>query len=99
MAARPVGVRSNQLRHEVGRLFQGRFKALQLEPGHALAQMAHYIQLNPVRAKIVTVARLADYPWSSLALFGSRQRPAVLVADTVLAESGGFPDTPAGWRR
>ncbi len=64
-----------------------------------MAQVAHYIHLNPLRAKIVSVVRLADYPSSSLALFGSRQRPAVLVADTVLGESGGLPDTPAGWRR
>ena len=83
-------VRFNRLRREVGRPFQGRFKALHVEPGHALAQVAHSIHLNPLRAKIVTVARLADYPSSSLALFGSRQRPAVLVADTVLGESGGF---------
>ena len=92
-------VRFNRLRHEVGRPFQGRFKALHVEPGHALAQVAHYIHLNPVRAKIVPLVRLADYPWSSVALFGSRQRPAVLVADTVLGESGGLRDTPAGWRR
>ena len=77
----------------------GRFKGLHVEPGHALAQVAHYIHLNPLRAKIVSLVRLADYPSSSLALFGSRQRPAVLVADTVLGESGGLPDTPAGWRR
>ena len=52
-----------------------------------MAQVAHYIHLNPVRAKVVRVERMREYPWSSLALFASPQRPAVLVADTVLGES------------
>jgi REP element-mobilizing transposase RayT len=47
-------MRFNRFRGEVGRPFQGRYKALHVEPGHALAQVAHYIHLNPVRAKLVT---------------------------------------------
>jgi len=43
--------RYNRLRGLIGRPFQGRFKALHVQPGHSLAQVAHYIHLNPVRAR------------------------------------------------
>ena len=91
--------RFNRFRGETGRPFQGRYKALHVEPGHALAQVAHYIHLNPVRAKVVTMERLAEFPWSSLHEFGRKGRPVFLEAATVLGESGGLPDTPGGWRR
>lgn len=91
--------RFNRLRREVGRPFQGRFKALHVEPGHALAQVAHYIHLNPVRAKVVNVGRLTDFAWSSLTLFAAGKAPQGLISETVLAESGGLRDTGAGWRK
>ncbi len=91
--------RFNRFRGEVGRPFQGRFKAFHVEPGQVLAQVAHYIHLNPVRAKMVTVEQLIEYPWSSLVFYASRQRPAMLAPDTVLGESGRLPDTADGWRR
>jgi REP element-mobilizing transposase RayT len=91
--------RFNRFRAEAGRPFQGRYKALHVEPGHPLAQVAHYIHLNPVRAGIVPAERLLEYRWSSLPLFAGKQRPAFLEPATILAESGGLPDTPAGWRR
>jgi len=92
-------VRFNRFRGETGRPFQGRYKALHVEPGHALAQVAHYIHLNPVRAKVVTAERIGEFRWSSLTLFPSKERPAELEPETILAESGGLGDTPAGWRR
>ena len=91
--------RFNRFRGETGRPFQGRFKALHVEPGHALAQVAHYIHLNPVRAKAVLIERLADFPWSSLVEFGRKGRPKWLEAATVLGESGGLADTPRGWQQ
>lgn len=91
--------RFNEFRSERGRPFQGRYKALHVERGHALAQVAHYIHLNPVRAGIVTVERLLEYPWSSLVRFVRKDRPKVLVAEVVLRESGDLSDAPAGWRR
>jgi REP element-mobilizing transposase RayT len=90
--------RFNRLRGQTGRPFQGRFKALHVEPGHALAQVAHYIHLNPVRARILPADRLAEFRWSSLHHFPSRNRPEWLEPRTVLAESGGLPDTRAGWQ-
>ena len=92
-------MRFNRFRGETGRPFQGRYKALHVEPGHALAQVAHYLHLNPVRARVVSAARLAEFRWSSLWWFAQRERPACLVAETVLTESGGLADTKAGWRR
>src|SRR5687768_8745724 len=79
--------RFNRFRAETGRPFQGRYKALHVEPGHALAQVAHYIHLNPVRAGIVTAEQLSAFPWSSLRAFTSKPRPDFLVP-TVLRECG-----------
>lgn len=90
--------RFNRHRGEVGRPFQGRYKALHVESGEALAQVAHYIHLNPVRAKVVPIGRMEDFPRSSLPRLAGKNRPSWLVAETVLAESGGLADTPAGWR-
>jgi len=90
--------RFNRYRGLVGRPFQGRYKALHVEPGEALAQVANYIHLNPVRAKIVEVAKLGEYRWSSFWWFPKKKkRPAWLCAETVLAEAGGLADTAAGW--
>ncbi len=91
--------RFNEFRQERGRPFQGRYKALHVEPGHALAQVVHYLHLNPVRAKLVTAETILQYRWSSLAQFTKKKRPEVLEATTVLWESGGLSDTPAGWKR
>ena len=67
--------------------------------GHSVAQVAHYIHLNPVRAGAATAEGLSGYRWSSVHHFVQRARPPVLAAETILAESGGLPDTAAGWRR
>jgi putative transposase len=90
--------RFNRFRNETGRPFQGRYKANHVEPGHALAQVAHYIHLNPVRAKIVSPERVSEFRWSSLALFPKQRRPRWLVPSIVLEESGQLADTAAGWR-
>jgi putative transposase len=91
--------RFNRFRGQVGRPFQGRYKALHVEPGPALAQVAQYIHLNPQRAKLVRPDRLLDYRWSSLRHFVAKQRPGCLEAAMILAEAGGLPDSAAGWRR
>lgn len=90
--------RFNEFRRERGRPFQGRYKALHVEPGHSLAQVAHYIHLNPVRAKIVPAEQLLDYRWSSLVRFLAHERPRVLVAEVLLRECGDLKDTRTGWR-
>ena len=90
--------RFNRYHGVTGRPFQGRFHAKPIEPGHVVAQVAHYVHLNPVEAGLVPVERVGEYRWSSLRHFARRDRPAWLVAATVLAESGGLADTTAGWR-
>ena len=92
-------MRFNRFRGQVGRPFQGRYKALHVEPGPALAQVAQYIHLNPRRAKLVRPGRLLDHRWSSLWHFVGKKRPGCLEAATILAEAGGLPDRAVGWRR
>src|ERR1044072_4228874 len=53
--------RYNSFRKLVGRPFQGRYKALLVEPGGALGRVCHYIHLNPVRAQIVTARKAGSY--------------------------------------
>jgi putative transposase len=91
--------RFNKLRNERGHLFQGRYKALLVEEGSPLAQVAHYIHLNPVRAGLRPVALLAGYRYSSY-WYGSRrkERPDCLDLTNCLAEAGGLADTPTGWK-
>jgi putative transposase len=46
----------------IGHLWQGRFSSCMLDPPHVLAA-ARYIELNPVRARLV--GAVEDWPWSS----------------------------------
>ena len=45
-----------------GYLWQGRFASVAMDERHLMA-CARYVEMNPVRAKLTTVAR--DWPWSS----------------------------------
>ena len=92
-------VRFNRFRGECGRPFQGRYKAWHVEPGAALAQVAHYIHLNPHSAGIVTADQMFSFGPCSLPLFAARDRPVWLNPITVLRESGGLSDSDEGWRR
>ena len=91
--------RFNRLRGEHGHLFQGRYKALLVEEGERLGALCHYINLNPVRAGLVSVTRLADYRHSGYwYLHHPRKRPAFLRLETALIEAGHLADTPDGRR-
>lgn len=92
-------LRFNRFHGECGRPFQGRYKAKHVEPGHALAQVAHYIHLNPARAGSVAMSALGKYRWSSLHWFPRGTRPTWLEPATVLRECGGLTDSRPGWRR
>lgn len=91
--------RYNGLRRLIGRPFQGRYKALLVEPGESLGKVCHYIHLNPVRAGVVPANNAAAHPWGSLPKFGQCKRAPWLEASVVLAEAGGLPDTARGWKR
>lgn len=91
--------RFNKLRAEQGHLFQGRYKALLVEEGEPLAQVCHYIHLNPVRAGLVEAAKLRDYRHSSYwFIWQPGSRPVCLQPQYTLRVSGGLHDSPAGWR-
>jgi putative transposase len=55
----------NRRHAKVGHLFQGRFKAILVDRDAYLLEVCRYVELNPVRAKMVKHA--ADWPWSSFA--------------------------------
>jgi REP element-mobilizing transposase RayT len=53
----------NRAHGRVGHVFQGRYKAILVQKETYLLELARYIVLNPVRARMVRTAR--DWPWSS----------------------------------
>jgi REP element-mobilizing transposase RayT len=91
--------RFNRFRQERGHVFQGRYKALPVEPGGPLGALCHYIHLNPVRASISTLDALADWPWCSFReLIQPRHRAPWFDPVGALAGAGELADSPAGRR-
>jgi len=75
----------NQRNHQVGHLFQGRYKAILVQKDSYLLELSRYVVLNPLRARMVT--RLEDWPWSSyLAIIGGVEVPPWLDADWILSQ-------------
>ena len=92
--------RFNRFRGENGHVFQGRYKALVVEGSEGMGAVAHYIHLNPVRAKILPVERLAEFRESSFAdLMAPKKRPGWLRVETFLQAAGDLADTAAGRRK
>jgi len=92
-------VRFNRFRKERGHIFQGRYKALNVEAGRALGSVCHYIHLNPIRAKMMDMAQLKKWPWCSLQwILQPRKRKPWFEAEAALRQSGELADTPAGHR-
>ena len=89
--------RFNRLRQARGHLFQGRYQALLVEDGAALARVVDYIHLNPVRAGLTAPGKLAEFRWSSLKRFVQAGRPAVMECADWLRHHG-WTDSPAGLR-
>jgi putative transposase len=75
--------RFNRRHRRVGHLLQGRFKAILIERDAYLLELARYIVLNPVRAKMVK--NPSRYPWSSYRpTLGSDPTPPGLTIGWVL---------------
>ena len=71
----------------VGHLFQGRYKAILVQKESYLLELARYIVLNPVRAKMV--ASPGDWQWSShYYVVHSAHPPAWLERDCLLGRFG-----------
>ena len=86
-------VRYNLRHRKAGHLFQGRYKAVLVDPERDgyFATVADYIHLNPARARLVGKKdALLDFRWSSLPAYVGRtsQRPAWLEVSRVLGELG-----------
>lgn len=92
--------RFNRLRGERGHLFQGRYKALLVDPAGGLGPLCHYIHLNPVRAHLRPVAQLPGWPWSSLSwLVNPKLRSAWYEPGAALVHAGDLKDNPAGRKK
>ncbi len=79
--------RFNRVHGRVGHVFQGRYKAIVVQKDAYLLELARYIVLNPVRAKIVRQA--GRWPWSSYrATVGAEVGQEWLVTRSVLSAFG-----------
>lgn len=79
--------RFNRAHARVGHVFQGRYKAILVERNSYLLELARYVVLNPLRAKMVR--RLESWPWSSyLATCGQAASPPWLQTDWILGQFG-----------
>jgi len=77
--------RFNRRHARVGHVFQGRFKAILVERERYLLELARYIVLNPVRAKMVK--NPSRYPWSSYpATVGAVAPPSWISTDWLLSQ-------------
>jgi putative transposase len=61
--AGPHTRRINRLEHRTGTSWEGRFKCSPIESDHYLLACTRYVDLNPVRARMVAAPE--NYPWSS----------------------------------
>lgn len=75
----------NRRHGRVGHVLQGRFKAILVEIESYLLELARYVVLNPVRAKVVRHPR--QYRWSSYrATAGEAESPDFLTAEWILSQ-------------
>lgn len=76
---------SNRRHERIGHLFQGRFKAILVDSDAYLQELARYIVLNPVRARMVKEP--GGWPWSSYrASMGLVEADEFLAVDGLLAQ-------------
>ena len=74
----------NQRNHQVGHLFQGRYKAILVQKDSYLLELSRYVVLNPLRARMVK--QLGQWSWSSYpAIMGRAQAPSWLDVDWLLS--------------
>jgi REP element-mobilizing transposase RayT len=76
--------RFNRQHGRVGHVFQGRYKAIIVQKESYLVELARYVVLNPVRARMVHTPD--EWPWSSYrATVGLCDAPLWLTIDWLLA--------------
>jgi len=75
----------NLRHHQVGHIFQGRYKAILVEKDRHLLSLCRYVVLNPVRAELVRKPQ--RWRWSSYkATAGEEKRPSFLTVDWILSQ-------------
>ncbi len=74
----------NEQQGRTGHLFQGRYKALLIEPENYLVELTRYIHLTPVRARFVKEP--ADHPWSGHRAYIGLEHLAWLTTEKVLQQ-------------
>lgn len=90
--------RFNRFRMERGHVFQGRYKAILIGEDRPLLGLVDYVHLNPVRAGICPLPKLADYALSSYPKYFRRTIREGLCREDFLSILGA-PNTVAGMRR
>jgi len=83
----------NQRHQRVGHLFQGRYKALVVQKASYLLELVRYIHENPVKAGLVSEARL--YRWSSDRFYRGAHAPDWLDTRGLLELLGADPGRAA----
>lgn len=82
----------NRNHARTGHVFQGRYKAILVQKESYLLELARYIVLNPVRARMVRSAK--DWPWSSYrATAGQVEGMQWLHIDWILSSFGHRKDS------
>lgn len=85
--------RSNTRHASVGHLWQGRFKSIPIETDAYFLQCGRYIELNPVRAGIVS--HPSAYPWSSYHYYASGEDDGITERNSLYEERE--RDREGGW--
>jgi putative transposase len=80
-----------------GHVFQSRFGSAYCPAGPSAARKFDYVHLNPVRAGIVTLEELRDYPWTSYRLLRRPELRGLVTIGPALGCMHGLRDDPAGW--
>ena len=92
-------VRFNRRHRMSGHLFQGRYKAVVVDPAERsyFATLSDYIHLNPVRARLVGLdGRLFDYRWSSYRWYAAKAGRAPWFTSAWVLGELGLADDSAG---
>ncbi len=89
--------RLNRSRGQKGHLFQGRYKAILVEPGQYFSNLVSYIHLKPVTTNLISIDQLPQFRWSSFRSFSSADRPNFLSCSKWL-HTPGFTETPRDWQ-
>ncbi len=78
----------NRRHARVGHVFQGRYQAILIERDSYLLELARYVVLNPVRARMVNAPDA--WPWSSYAaMIGAVRTPPWLCTASILGHFSG----------